>query len=326
MMMKAAVQAGKGIEITEVPRPSPGPDEVLTRNHTAALNRADLGMAAGHNHGAAGGAGTILGLEWAGEVIEVGANVTRFKVGDRVMCSGLGGYAEYAVSDQRRTFPLPGDNVGWREAATLPVALRTMHDALVLNGHLTAGQSVLILGATSGVGLMGMQIAGVMGAGLVLGSSTTADKRARLAEFGAQGVVDTSADNWSEQVLEQTGGKGVDLVVDMLSGPGTNETMRATRIGGRVVNVGRLAGTRAEFDFDLHALRRIQYIGVTFRTRTAEDVDVISRAVERDLWDALEAGKLTLPVDRVLPLDAAQQALDEMTANSHFGKIVLECL
>ncbi|WP_375173111.1 zinc-binding alcohol dehydrogenase family protein [Pseudooceanicola sp.] len=325
MFMKAAAQHGAGVDIREVPRPTPGPNDVLTRNHTAALNRADLGMAAGHAHGAAGGAGTVLGLEWAGEVVEVGANVTRYKPGDRVMCSGLGGFAEYGVADQRRVFPLPGGNLGWREAATLSVALRTMHDALVLNGHLTPGQSVLVLGASSGVGLMGMQIAQHMGAEVVLGSSTTPERRKRLSEFGATGTVDTSAEGWSAQVLDATGGAGVDLVIDMLSGPGTNETMRATRIGGRIVNVGRLAGMRAEFDFDLHALRRIQYIGVTFRTRSVDEVEVISKAVERDLWGALEAGKLTLPIDRVLPLDKAQQALDEMAANAHFGKIVLEC-
>ena len=326
MMMKAAVQHGSGVEIRETPRPSPGPDDILTRNHAASLNRADLGMAAGHAHGAAGGSGTVLGLEWSGEVIEVGANVTRFKIGDRVMCSGLGGFAEYAVADHRRVFPMPGGNTGWQEAATLSVALRTMHDALVLNGLLQRGQSVLVLGASSGVGLMGLQIARHMGASVVLGSSTTAARRAKLGDFGAAGVVDTTAPGWSAQVLEQTEGHGVDLVIDMLSGPGTNETMRATRIGGRIVNVGRLAGTQADFDFDLHALRRIQYVGVTFRTRTAADVEVISQAVERDVWDGLSEGALRLPIDRVLPLDRAQQALDEMAANQHFGKIVLDCI
>ena len=325
MMMKAAVQHGSGVEIREVPRPEPGPNDVLTRNHAAALNRADLGMAAGHAHGAAGGAGTVLGLEWAGEVVAVGANVTRFRPGDRIMCSGIGGFAEYSVTDARRALPLPGANLGWREAATLSVALRTMHDALVLNGKLVPGQSVLVLGASSGVGIMGLQIARLMGAGIVLGSSTTPARRSRLAEYGATGTIDTSDAGWSAAVLEATGGQGVDLVIDMLSGPGTNETMRATRIGGRIVNVGRLAGMRAEFDFDLHALRRIQYVGVTFRTRTPEEVAEICAAVERDLWQPLTEGKLTLPIDRVLPLDQAQQALDEMKSNRHFGKIVLDC-
>jgi NADPH2:quinone reductase len=126
-------------------------------------------------------------------------------------------------------------------------------------------------------------------------------------------------------VLDATDGRGVDLVVDMLSGPGTNETMRATAITGRIVNVGRLAGARAEFDFDLHALRRIRYVGVTFRTRSDDEVGAIISAVERDLGQALAEGKLRLPIDRVLPLSRAQEALDEMKANRHFGKIVLDC-
>ncbi|EAQ03392.1 putative quinone oxidoreductase [Pseudooceanicola batsensis HTCC2597] len=325
MMMKAAVQAGSGVDLREVPRPSPGPDEVLTRIHAAALNRADLGMAAGHRHGTAGGAGTVLGFEWAGEVVEVGSRVTRYKPSDRVMCEGLGGFAEYGVADHRRVFPLPRDGLGWREAATLPVALRTMHDALVLNGGLVAGETVLILGASSGVGLMGLQIARLMGARTVLGTSTTAERRARLTEFGATGTVDTTQEAWAERVRAATDGRGADLVIDMLSGPGTTETMRATAICGRIVNVGRLAGARAEFDFDLHALRRIRYIGVTFRTRTADEVGAISRAVERDLWPALRSGGLRLPIDRVLPLDDAPKALEEMAGNLHFGKIVLDC-
>lgn len=325
MQMKAAIQSGKGVVIQQVARPEPGPDQVLTRNHTAALNRADLGMAAGHAHGAAGGAGTVLGMEWAGEVVAVGANVTRYRPGDRVMCFGMGGYAEYSVADHRRVFPLPDSGMSWEEAATLPVALRTMQDALVLNGKLQKGQSVLILGASTGVGLMGLQIARLLGASVVLGSSTNAERRGRLTDFGATGVVDNSVDGWAEQVLAATDGRGVDLVVDMLSGPGTNETMRATAIGGRIVNVGRLAGNKDEFDFDLHALRRIQYLGATFRTRTDEDVRVISESVERELWPTLVAGGLRLPIDRVMPLDDISQALSEMAANVHFGKIVLTC-
>jgi NADPH2:quinone reductase len=323
--MMAAVQEGRGVQIRDVARPVPGPREILTRNHAASLNRADLGMAAGHAHGAAGGAGSLIGLEWAGEVVATGAEVTRFRVGDRVMCGGLGGYAQYGKVDERRAMALPSSGMDWQEAATLTVALRTMHDAVRLNGRLEAGESVLILGASSGVGLMGLQIARLLGASVVLGSSTTAEKRARLSEFGATGTVDTSAPDWSAQVLDATGGRGVDLVVDMLSGPGTNETMRATAITGRIVNVGRLAGARAEFDFDLHALRRIRYVGVTFRTRSDDEVGAIISAVERDLGQALAEGKLRLPIDRVLPLSRAQEALDEMKANRHFGKIVLDC-
>jgi len=124
-------------------------------------------------------------------------------------------------------------------------------------------------------------------------------------------------------VLKATDGKGVDLVVDMLSGPVVTQTMRATAILGRIVNVGRLAGAKAEFDFDLHALRRIDYIGVTFRTRSLEEVREITARMRADLWDAVTAGKLSLPIDRSFPLDQAREAQEHMRTNKHFGKILL---
>jgi NADPH2:quinone reductase len=162
-----------------------------------------------------------------------------------------------------------------------------------------------------------------MGAGFVIGSSTDAARRARLKEFGADLAVDTRDPAWPEQVMQATGGKGVNLVVDMLSGPVVTQSMKAMALLGRIVNVGRLAGTKAEFDFDLHALKRIDYIGVTFRTRTVEEVREISRKMRADLWDAVTAGQLSLPIDRRFPLDQAPQAQEHMRANKHFGKIAL---
>jgi NADPH2:quinone reductase len=157
----------------------------------------------------------------------------------------------------------------------------------------------------------------------VIGTSTNAARRAKLKEFGADLVIDTGVTAWPEEVLNATGGKGVNLVVDMLSGPVVAQTMKATAILGRIVNVGRLAGAKAEFDFDLHALRRIDYIGVTFRTRTLDEVREINRRMRADLWDAVTAGKLRLPIDSRFPLDQAVEAQAHMRANKHFGKIVL---
>jgi NADPH2:quinone reductase len=194
---------------------------------------------------------------------------------------------------------------------------------VVTNGGLQAGQSILIQGASSGVGLMGMQIAKAMGASLVLGSSGNAGRRARLAEFGCDLAIDTGDPAWPDKVLEATGGRGVNVIVDQVSASVANANMRACAILGRIVNVGRLGGARGEFDFDLHALRRISYIGVTFRTRSVEEVREINRRMRADLWGAVEASKLALPIDRTFPLAEAPAALAHMKANQHFGKIVL---
>ena len=297
---------------------------MLVRVRASGLNRADLGVAAGHAHGRMGGAGTILGLEFAGEIVAVGAEVpAEFTPGLRVMCSGNGGYAEYAVADWGRTTPLPDSNMGWAQAATLPVALQTMHDAVMTNGALKPGQTILIQGASSGVGLMGMQIAKAMGASQVFGSSTNAGRRARLAEFGCDLAIDTSDPAWPEQILAATEGRGVDVIIDQVSAGVANANMRACAILGRIVNVGRLGGSKGEFDFDLHALRRIAYVGVTFRTRSVAEVREINRRMRADLWPAVEAGKLALPIDRIFPLAEAVEALAHMRNNQHFGKIVL---
>jgi NADPH2:quinone reductase len=321
--MKAAVVGVHGLELRDIPIPQPGPQQVLVRVRAAGLNRAELAVAAGHKHGAMGGTGTVVGLEWSGEVEAVGSEVPGIRPGQRVMCSGSGGYAEYAVTDWGRVTPVPANNMSFEQAATLPIALQTMHDALVTNGRLTAGETVLIQGASTGVGLMGLQIAKLRGARLVIGTSTNEAKRARLAEFGADLALDSSREDWPDAVLATTDGKGVDVIIDQISASVANQNMRATAVLGRIVNVGRLGGSTGNFDFDLHALRRISYIGVTFRTRSVEEVREINRRMRADLWGALEAGKLFLPIDRTFPLDQAADAQAHMRANKHFGKIVL---
>ncbi len=321
--MKAAVVGEKGVEIRDVPKPEPKPSEVLIRVRASSLNRADLLMSLGHQHGAVGGVGARLGLECAGEVEAVGAEVKGIKAGDRVMASASGGYAEYTVTDFGRVHRIPANNMTFAQAACFPVALRTMHNAVVTAGRLKRGETLLIQGASSGVGLMGMQVGKAMGAALVMGTSTNAARRAQLKEFGCDLALDSRDPKWPDEVKKATGGKGVDLIVDMVSAPVANQNLAAAAILGRIVNVGRLGGMKGEFDFDLHALKRVDYIGVTFRTRTIEEMREIERLMRADLWPALEAAKLTMPIDKTFPLDQVADALAMMRANQHFGKIVL---
>lgn len=321
--MKAAVVTPAGVEIRDLPAPVPQADQVLVRVRACGLNRADLAVAAGHAHGAVGGPGTIVGMEFAGEVSAVGANVGGFKPGDRVMCSGAAGYAEFAVADQGRVNLLPSKEMGFEEAATLPVALQTMHNALVTVGGLRKNETVLIQGASSGVGIMGMQIAKFMGASLVIGSSTDAQRRAKLKDWGADLALDTSNPGWADEVIRATEGKGVHLIIDQVSASVANANLKAARVLGRIVNVGRLGGSKGEFDYDLHAAKRISYIGVTFRTRSVEEVREINRLMREDLWAAAAAGRLKLPIDRSFAFDDVVEALAWMKANRHFGKLVL---
>src|SRR3954465_5366368 len=268
--MKAYVYGANGAEITEIAKPSPKGTQVRVKVSACGLNRADLGMTKGHVHGAAGGVGTVLGMEWAGEVAELGPDARGVQVGDKIMGSGGAAFAEFTLADHGRLFRAPS-NMNFEEAATLPVALATMHNAVVTNGALQAGQTVLIQGASSGVGLMAMQIAKYKGAKTVIGSSTAPMRRSRLKEFGADLAVDSSHPGWVDEVLKATDGEGVDLIVDQVSGKVANQNLAATKVKGRIVNGGRLGGPHADFNFARPAARRINYIGVTFRTRSIEE-------------------------------------------------------
>jgi len=320
--MRAYVYGPNGPAITEIAKPQPKGTQVLVKVKACGLNRADLGMTKGHVHGSAGGVGTVLGMEWSGEVAELGPDAKGVKVGDKIMGSGGAAFADYTLADHGRMFRAPS-NMNFEDAATLPVALTTMHNAVVTNGGLQPGQTVLIQGASSGVGLMAMQIAKLKGASLVIGSSTDAMRRSRLKEFGADLAVDSSDAGWVDQVLKATNGEGVDLIVDQVSGKVASQNLAATKIKGRIVNVGRLGGTRAEFNFDLHAARRITYIGVTFRTRSIDEIREIFDEVRKDIWGAVEARKLQLPIDKVFGFDEIGKAFEHMEANRHLGKIVV---
>lgn len=319
--MLAGVSSESGIAIRQVPRPVPLDEQVLVKVAAAGMNRADLNAAKGAGVATKDSLGKPIGMEWAGEVVAVGSKVSDLRPGDKVMASGSGGYAQYAVSDQGRTHKI--DGLDLEKAAALPLVLMTAHDAVVTNGRFKSGESILVQGASSAVGLMAMQIARLIGAANIFGSSSNSDRRARLAEFGATHAIDPASADWPKVVLDQTGQKGVELVVDMVSGPSVNQSMQAAAVRGRVVNVGRLGGVRAEFDFDLHAANRLEYVGVTFRTRSPAEVRAIARRMQEDLWEPLTAGRIGLPIDRSFSLSDAAKAHAHMAANAHFGKIVL---
>ena len=322
--MRAITVIEGGVNILDVEIPKPKKNEVLVKVFSCGLNRADLMVADGGAHGSAGGSGTIVGMEFSGEVIEFGSDVTNLVVGDRVMCSGTSAWAEYAVTDWGRVIKIPDNNMDFITASTLPIALGTMHNAIVTAGEFLKGQSILIQGASSGVGLMGLQIAKNLEAKMIIGTSTKPEKFDRLKQLGADIVVNSKDPKWSEEVLDKTNGKGVDLIIDQLSGYTVNQNMLATKIKGNIVNVGRLAGGPSEFNCDIHALRRINYKGVTFRTRSLDEIRNVFANMWNDLSSMVSNGNLSMPIEKVFDFNDVSQALSYMRDNKHFGKLILK--
>lgn len=321
--MRAIVATSEGAVLKEVPKPTPESDRVLVRVKAAAMNRADLMMLHGAAHGGwGGGIGSPLGLEFAGEVVEVGTNVKNLNIGDRVTAAGAGAFAEYVLAFEPQLYTIPED-MSFEKATSLPVALQTMHDAISTNGMLAPGQTVLFQGAASAMGIMGMQVAKFLGAGMVIGTSRSPERCARLNAFGADMAVNTGDKDWVDRVLTATDNKGVDLLVDFLAGPYINGNLQVTKVAGRMINIGRLAGESGAFNFDLHSMKRITYIGASFRTRTLlESLTVIMKTKEA-LGPALATGVLGIPIDKVYRFEDASQAFERMGKNLSFGKIIL---
>lgn len=322
--MFAMVYGPQGASLRDVPIPELGPEDVRVKVAWCGLNRVDLLMSRGSAHGSAGGHGATLGREWAGVIEAIGSAVpASLRPGQRVMGAAQGSFAQYVKVHWERVIPVPASLSDLKQAACLPIALQTVHDALVTYGRFVAGQTVLIHGASSAVGLMGVNIARYLGAAKIVASSTQAWKRERLVDFGVDLAVNSTNNAWVDTVLEATSGRGVDVVLDMVSGDLVNPTMLATALEGRIINIGRLGGATSSFNFDLHARRRIHYIGVTFRTRTEDEIRKIVTSMQNDLSAALDSGQLSLPVDRWFEISQYNKALEYMASNQQFGKIIL---
>jgi len=326
--MKAVViipgSEGGLLEVRDVPEPEPGPGELLVSVKATALNRADLYQRMGRypKQATTGGEVTIAGLEAAGEVSGMGADATGFSIGDRVMAMCAGGYAEYTTVDYRLAVRVP-ERLSWQEAATIPVAYMTEHNALITNACLMAGESVLINAASSGVGVAAIQIAKLRGAKPIIGSSGDEKKLQSLAPLGLDIGINYRTENFADAVRRETNGTGVNVIIDHVGAPFLKDNLRCLALCGRMVTVGRLGGRTSEIDLDFIALRRLKLIGVTFRTRTIEERAAIAERFVADLLPALADGRLKPVVDRVFPFQEASEAQAYMASNAQLGKIVL---
>ncbi|GLZ08143.1 NAD(P)H quinone oxidoreductase [Actinomadura sp. NBRC 104412] len=296
----------------ELPDPVPGKGELLVSVVTSGINRADLLQREGTYQQAAfpQGETPVAGMEAAGEVVAVGAGVTGFAPGDRVMGICAGGCAELALLDHRLAMPIP-DELGWVAAGATPLGLMTEYDALVNAAGLRPGETVLISGASSGVGLMGVQIAKALGAGRVLATVRSEASRATVLDQGADKVL--------------TSGKppAADVVIDHVGGPAFAELMACLTPEGRLVSVGRLGGRATELDLNLLAKNRLRLIGVTFRTRSRAECAKIAADAWTALGDAVRAGRIRPVIARTFPMDQALTAQDLLRGERPPGKVVV---
>lgn len=316
---------GGVLELRDVPEPQPQDQELLIRVKATALNRADLAQRSG-NYPApslSGGDNLVVGgLEAAGEVVGMGTAVSGFATGDRVMAMCGGGYSEFVTVDHRIAMPVP-EQLSWEEAATVPVSYMTEHDALITNGRLQAGESVLVNAASSGVGIAAIQLAKLFGARPIFGTGGDSAKLDKIADLGLDRAINYHDESFADIVMEQTDGKGVDIIIDHVGAAQFQDNLKCMALCGRLIGVGRLGGSQSEINLDFLALRRLQLIGVTFRTRTLDERIAIAERCAADLLPALSDGRLRPLIDRTFTLDEAMEAQGYMATNTHVGKIVL---
>jgi putative PIG3 family NAD(P)H quinone oxidoreductase len=314
----------KGLAIEDVPTPVPGPDEIAVRVQASGVNRADLLQSLGRYPAPAGVRADIPGLEYAGEVIEVGSRVVRFKVGDRVMgVVGGGAWAEVLVTHEREAIAVPS-SLTTIEAAAVPEAFLTAWDALVVQGGLRPGTDVLIHGAGGGVGTAAVQVAALHGARTIAtGRSQAKFDRLRSLTETHSILVDANAPKFAEAVRQFTSGRGVDVVLDLVGGDWLPETIRCVAPTGTIMLVGLVAGLSANVPLGALLMDRVRIQGTVLRSRPPEERMAVARRFEKELVWAFATKALRPVVDSVVPMSEVSGALKRLTANEAFGKIVL---
>jgi NADPH2:quinone reductase len=303
-----------------LPRPEPGTGEVLIAVKAAGLNNADLLQARG-KYPPPPGASPILGMEVSGVIVELGNSAGSWKVGDKV-CALLpgGGYSEYAVADAGSILPVP-DMMGLVEAAGLPEAAFTAWTNVVDMGRIAPGESLLIHGGTSGIGSLAIQIFAGRGHPIFT-TAGSAEKCAAARGFGAARAIDYHEEDFVAVVKAETGGKGVDVILDMVGGDYVQRNIAAAAPWGRIVNIAYQKGFRTEVDFTPVLTKRLTLAATTLRGRTTDQKRAIRDALLREVWPRLGTGVRPV-IDRVFPLEQAQEAHQFMAKTGHIGKILL---
>jgi len=308
------------LQLQDALRPEPGPGQLLLRVRAAGLNRGEF--ISGHGLHGRGGAAKPVGTEAAGEVVAVGPGVEGWKAGDRVMGRCPGAFADFALMDLREALEVP-PTLDWQHAAAIPLTFMVVYDMLVLQGRLRAGETLLVAGVSSGVGVAALQTAKAMGA-KVIGTSGSADKLVRLQLEGLDLGLHTRGPDFFDAVMQATDQRGADLVIDTVGGTVFAECVRALAFQGRLAMVGYVDGVlRAELDLEALHSKRLHLFGVSNKLRSAQQRAEPVPGFKADWLPLFASGKLRPLVDRVLPFEQLAEAKASMEAGQHVGKIVL---
>lgn len=318
-MIAITVEGGRGpasaLKPAPIPRPQPKPGEILIRVRAAGVNRPDIVQRLGM-YPPPPGAPETLGLEVAGEVAVAAG---RWKVGDKVVALlGGGGYAEYAVVDARHALPLP-EGFSFEAAAGLPETVFTVYANVFEHGSLKAGETLLLHGATSGIGVTAIQMAKAAGA-KVIATGRGADKAKAALALGADVAVDVTTEDFAE-VAKREG--GVDVVLDMVGGDYVSKNLDALKTGGRIVFIAAQAGGDLNLPIFRIMMKRAVITGSTLRPRDADEKARLAAEVERVVWPWIAAGKVKAQVDKTFPLEDAASAHAHLEAGGHVGKVIL---
>ena len=317
--MRAAVYRGKGrVVVEDVPVPSIGAGEVLIRVAACGICGTDIKKI---EHGFVA-APQIFGHEVSGTVVARGSGVTKWKTGDRVMGRCSGAFAEFALMDAREAIVVP-KNLSWEEAACIPLVFCVVHDMLIAQGRLKAGEWLLVTGISAGVGVAALQTGKALGAN-VIGTSGSQEKLDKLKPLGLDLGIRTRAADFADAVMKATSGKGANLVVNNVGGSVFAETIRALAYEGRHATVGYVDGVlKSEIDLDALHTKRLTLFGVSNRLRNAEQRAVTVRGFTADILPFIAAGKIRPLIDRVYPFAELPAAKDYMESNAHLGKIAV---
>ena len=324
--MKAVIITQPGapsvLQIAERPKPAYSANEVLVKVAAAGVNRPDVKQREGKYPPPAGVVQDIPGLEIAGEVVEVGTSVTRWKIGDKVcaLVAG-GGYAEYCNAPEAQCLPIP-DGLSFIEAASLPETFFTVWSNVFDRGNLKGQETLLVHGGSSGIGVTAIQMAKALGHTVYITAGSD-EKCSFCEQLGAAKAINYKTEDFPAVLAQLTNGKGVDVILDMIGGDYTPGNIKSLAVEGRLVIINSMKGKDGQVDLAQVMLKRLVITGSTLRARDTTFKGAIAQNLQKTIWPLLESGEIKPVINATFPAHEAAKAHELMESNAHIGKIIL---